>query len=72
MLYTVSKDGTNFAGKQLLLTNRDYPQTYTRHVRDPKVWKQDGQYYMVLGGRRTDEHGAVMIYTSPDKKYGSC
>lgn len=68
ILYTVSKDGTNFAGKQLLLTNRDYPQTYTCHVRDPKVWKQDGQYYMVLGGRRTDEHGAVMIYTSPDKK----
>ncbi|MCH1981400.1 glycoside hydrolase family 32 protein [Ruminococcus sp. OA3] len=68
IIYTVSKDGTVFDEKLPLLTNRDYPSSYTCHVRDPKVWKQGGQYYMVLGGRKKDEHGAVMVYTSPDKK----
>ncbi len=68
ILYTESKDGTVFSEKQLLLTNREYPPSYTCHVRDPKVWKQDGRYYMALGGRKKDGHGAVMVYTSPDKK----
>ncbi len=27
------------------------PEGYTGHVRDPKVWRQDGRWYMVLGRR---------------------
>ena len=46
-----SRDGEHFSEKQVLLTNADYPDEYTCHVRDPKVWKQDGKYYMVQGGR---------------------
>lgn len=68
VLYTKSSDGVNFEEKQLLLANQDYPSCYTCHVRDPKVFKEKGQYYMILGGRRKNDQGAVMIYTSSDKK----
>lgn len=59
-----SRDGVTFGPKQLLLQTADYPVFCTRHVRDPKVWKEDGQYYMVLGTRQTDEKGSALLYRS--------
>lgn len=59
-----SKDGFNFSQKQLLMTNSDYPKDVTCHVRDPKVWKENGSYYMVLGSRRLDDVGEVLVYQS--------
>lgn len=47
-----STDGRTFSAKEKVLGNEDYPAHFTCHVRDPKVWEQDGRYYMVLGGRR--------------------
>lgn len=61
-----SKDGFNFNDKHLLMTNDDYPKDVTCHVRDPKVWKEDGIYYMVLGSRRIDDVGEVLVYQSTD------
>ena len=46
-----SRDGRSFSEKEVLLTSADYPDEFSCHVRDPKVWKQNGKYYMVLGGR---------------------
>lgn len=61
-----SGDGVHFGEKQLLLTNEDYPSTYTQHIRDPKVLKRDGKYYMVLGGRTRQNRGAVLVFESGD------
>ncbi|MDO5293528.1 MAG: glycoside hydrolase family 32 protein [bacterium] len=61
-----SKDGKNFSEKKCLLEMEDYPKNYTNHIRDPKIIKVDGAYYMVLGGRRKDDHGAVLLYKSED------
>lgn len=69
VLTTESEDGIHFGKKRLLLTNEDYPEHYTCHVRDPKVWKKDNWYYMILGGRRTDGTGAVLQYRSKDKEH---
>ena len=44
-----SGDGFRFGRKQLLMTNEDYPEDVTKHVRDPKVWKENGIYYMIQG-----------------------
>jgi len=52
--------------KQLLLTNADYPENCTCHVRDPKVWRQEETYYMVLGARLKDNRGAALLYRSDD------
>lgn len=56
--------------KHLIFKNEDYPENYTQHIRDPKVWKEDNKYYMVLGGRKKGDKGAVLIYTSDDISKG--
>lgn len=67
-----SKDGIHFSEKTLLLSNADYPENCTCHVRDPKIYKKDGMYYMVLGARLNGngkgDKGAILIYRSEDLK----
>ena len=67
-----SDDGQHMSEKVKLLGMEDYPEDITQHVRDPKVWKEDGHYYMVLGararawdenGKRRDK-GGLLIYQS--------
>lgn len=65
-LRVTSNDGMHFTEKQCVLNNHDYPNTYTCHIRDPKVWKEKNQYKMVLGGRKNDDRGAILIYKSED------
>lgn len=57
-------DGTHFKTKRVLMTNDDYPSDVTLHVRDPKVFRRDGIWYMVLGARRNDDTGEVLLYHS--------
>lgn len=59
-----SKDGVTVGEKQCLMTNKEYPDDYTCHVRDPKVWKEADQYYMVQGGRKKGDKGAVIVFAS--------
>ena len=54
--------------KELLMTNDDYPADLSRHVRDPKVWKDRGSYYMLLGARTRGGLGETLLYRSEDKK----
>ena len=74
-----SEDGLNFSPKRVVLKPADYPDTCTNHVRDPKVWEQDGVLRMLLGVRERDtaadnaktaderhDSGAVLIYDSND------
>ncbi|MDO4294111.1 MAG: glycoside hydrolase family 32 protein [Eubacteriales bacterium] len=68
ILVEADRKGESFGDKQLLLTNADYPAEYTCHVRDPKVFSADGAYWMVLGGRKRDGRGAVLLYRSGDLK----
>ncbi|MDO4174416.1 MAG: glycoside hydrolase family 32 protein [Eubacteriales bacterium] len=63
----VTTDGIHVDSNQVLLENKDYPADLSCHVRDPKVWKQDGRYYMVLGARTKDSVGEVLVYESQDK-----
>lgn len=68
-IYTCSEDGIHFREKECLLEMKDYPTGYTNHIRDPKVWKAGDTCYMVLGGRKKDNRGAVLLYASKDKKH---
>ena len=74
-----SEDGLGFSPKRVVLKPADYPDTCTNHVRDPKVWEQDGALRMLLGARERDaaagnvktaderhDSGAVLIYDSND------
>lgn len=51
------------------MTGADYPSGLTCHVRDPKVWKAEGRYYMILGARTKENRGAALIFSSEDKKH---
>lgn len=76
VIYTDSPDGIHFSEKRLLLTNTDYPEDYTSHVRDPKVYFEKGMYHMALGGRKRGsseasegqqaDRGAALLYCSAD------
>lgn len=62
-----SEDGFRLGRKQLLMRNEDYPDDLSCHVRDPKVWKQDGRYYMVQGVRTREDVGGAQIFVSDDR-----
>jgi len=62
-----SPDGIHLGWKRMLMGHKDYPTGLTRHVRDPKVWKQDGKYYMALGTRTVENIGQVLVFESADK-----
>ena len=75
-LMVESGDGFHMSEKRKILGMEDYPEHMTEHVRDPKVWKENGRYYLVLGararawnseGKRCDK-GGVLIYVSDNKK----
>ena len=46
------------------------PEGYTEHVRDPKLFKHDGTYYILLGARDLEKHGKFLLYSSSDIKEG--
>lgn len=68
VLMVTSEDGLHFSEKQLLISASQYPQGLSCHVRDPKVWKEDGKYRMVLGARSSDSSGMILLYSSSDKR----
>lgn len=61
-----SPDGVRMGPKQVLMTNSDYPADCSLHVRDPKVWREDGLWKMVLGARSLGSAGRVLVYHSGD------
>ena len=67
-LHVESEDGIHFGDKEVSIFYKDYPEDFTCHIRDPKVWKQDEKYHMVLGGRKKGDKGAVLFYSSEDMK----
>ena len=66
VIHVTTKDGINMSRKEILLRNSDYPDFCSCHVRDPKVWKKNGKWYMVLGARTLDDKGCVLFYKSDD------
>ena len=64
----VSEDGIHFSNKEVAVSFEQYPEEYTCHIRDPKVWKNNGTYRMVLGGRLKGDHGSVLFYESEKER----
>lgn len=71
-----SADGRTFGEKVRVLSDAAHPAYCSNHVRDPKVWEQDGAWHMLLGCRTMDDHGALLLFRSPDglswEMEGSC
>ena len=65
-ILVTTDNGVDYSMKHVLLRNSDYPNVCTEHVRDPKVWEQDGKLYMLLGARDLDDEGFCLLYESAD------
>ncbi|AGK96039.1 glycoside hydrolase family 32 protein [Clostridium pasteurianum] len=61
-----TEDGLNFNKHKNNPVIYNQPDGYTRHFRDPKVWKHDGLWYMVIGTQTVEEQGAALLYSSQD------
>ncbi len=61
-----SGDGLTFSEKRNVLKNEEYPHDLSCHVRDPKIFEENGVYYMVLGARTRNDVGQILVYRSDD------
>ena len=66
VILVTTGNGHDMSPKKVLLRNEDYPDYCSCHVRDPKVWEEDGKFHMVLGARTLDSKGCVLYYVSDD------
>lgn len=66
----ISEDGIHFDnwnGKQQIIpVCRDEMTADAADTRDPKVWKEEDGYYMVLGSTYKKQFGRVLFYRSQD------
>ncbi|WP_411570663.1 glycoside hydrolase family 32 protein [Pectobacterium cacticida] len=54
----ISHDGIHFEKRGVILT----PPEGIMHFRDPKVWRADGEWWMVVGARDNHDTGQVLLY----------
>ncbi|WP_291632860.1 glycoside hydrolase family 32 protein [Clostridium sp.] len=67
--YAYSEDGINFekySGNPVLDTNEIHGEASTKDIRDPKVFKLEKDYYMILGSIDNFGNGEVLLYKSLD------
>lgn len=65
----ISEDGYHFEKKGPII---HLPEGFTAHFRDPKVWKENGRFYMVIGAQDDEKRGCAVLYsahTPEDWKY---
>jgi len=63
-----TEDGINFIKYKNNPVIYNQPKGYTRHFRDPKVWRKDGSWYMVIGAQTVNEEGRALLFKSKDLK----
>ncbi|RSK28737.1 glycoside hydrolase family 32 protein [Bacillus sp. HMF5848] len=64
-----SKDGTTYHKYEhnpIIGSEQIPPGIRIEDFRDPKVWQNNGTYYMVVGAKSIDHIGHVLFYTSQD------
>lgn len=50
-----------------VISGKDVPEGGSDlDFRDPKIWREDGTYYAVMGNRWDDGSGAILLYRSED------
>lgn len=59
-------DGINFVKDEKNPVISNQPKGYTRHFRDPKVWRHKDLWYMVLGAQIEEKQGTAVVYKSKD------
>lgn len=42
------------------------PEAFTEHFKDPKVWQEDGIFYMILGAQTITDYGRAVVYSTEE------
>lgn len=63
-----SNDGMNFKKYENNPVIYNQPDGYTAHFRDPKVWRIDEEWYMVIGTQTINKEGRVLLFKSLNLK----
>ncbi len=58
-----SENGIDFVKKGVVI---ELPEGYTAHFRDPKVWRHQGDWYMIIGAQSEDLQGKAALFKSVD------
>lgn len=58
-----SKNGRTFIKEESVI---ETPSAFTEHFRDPKVWRGENNWWMIVGGQTKDRKGAIALYSSND------
>lgn len=66
VVHVVSSDGYSIDQRHVIIPHEDFPPGFTSHIRDPKVFQHGNLFYMILGGRKLDNTGAVLLFESED------
>lgn len=66
VIHVYTEDGITMSQKSIVLKNDDYPDFCSCHVRDPKLWSENGRWHMVLGARTLEDKGCILFYDSDD------
>ena len=62
-----SSDGVTFKKHGIIIGENDLPEGYSpSDFRDPKVWLHDGSFWCIVGGKRIDGRGRILLYRSKD------
>ena len=57
-------DGTTYEKKGLILRGEQLPDGFSRNdFRDPKIWEEDGVYYLIAGSRGEKGHGQILLFS---------
>jgi beta-fructofuranosidase len=59
-----STDGFHIKKSGIIMKNQ--PKGYTKHFRDPKIWKKDDTWYMIIGTQTIEEKGCALLFESSD------
>lgn len=62
----ISEDGIHFKKYEHNPIISQAPEDNTQHFRDPKVWYNNGNWYLILGSQNKSEAGRVLLYKSPN------
>ncbi|MBP2028965.1 beta-fructofuranosidase [Acetoanaerobium pronyense] len=65
-IYAISEDGDQITNKKNVIPSNQYPEGFSTHIRDPKVFSKNNIYYMVLGARDINNKGQIILYQSYD------
>ena len=62
-----SDDGYNFTKYGLIIDESKLPSEYSvKDFRDPKIYKKDNQYYLLVAAKRKEGNGRIIMFKSKD------